>query len=293
MTFSSWEKFEELLYSLSEQTGYKPKKGERKNGSALITPAVYEKGTTRANRNVLSWGGWVALDIDEYDGTFEEAIKTFERNRFVCYSSASSSKEKPKFRIVFPLTKHIEADKIKHLWFALNQEFNSLGDPQTKDLSRMYYVPAQYPNAYNFIFTHEAPILDPEELMSKHDFVNGFKNSFSDQLPEHIQEEIKKYRKTQLTNTNVTWTSYQDCPFVNKRLIMEYRTIDKTGWYSKMYSIMVSIAANAIKRQYPITPDELERLAREIDLDTGNWYKTRPLKTEAARAIDFALQGIK
>ena len=139
MTFPTWEKFEELLYSLSKQPGYKPKKGERKNGSALITPAVYEKGTTRANRNVLSWNGWVALDIDEYEGSFEEAIKTFERNRFVCYSSASSSKEKPKFRIVFPLTKHIEADKIKHLWFALNQEFNSLGDPQTKDLSRMYY----------------------------------------------------------------------------------------------------------------------------------------------------------
>lgn len=37
MTFSTWDKFEELMYSLSKQPGYKPKKGERKNGSALIT----------------------------------------------------------------------------------------------------------------------------------------------------------------------------------------------------------------------------------------------------------------
>lgn len=293
MSFSSWEKFEELLYMLSEQPGYKPKKGERKNGSALITPAVYEKGTTRANRNVLSWGGWVALDIDEYEGTFEEAIKTFERNRFVCYSSASSTKEKPKFRIVFPLTKHVEANKIKHLWFAVNQEFNSLGDPQTKDLSRMYYVPAQYPDSYQFIFTHNAPILDPDELMDKHHFVNeNVNNSFGSQFPEAIQKQIDEYRKTQLTNTSYSWNSYRDCPFVNKTLVNEYMTIGESGWYHKMYQIMMSIAANSIKRGYPITSKEVEGLVREIDMETGGWYKNRPVRLEAQRAIDFALRSV-
>ena len=293
MSFSSWEKFEELLYMLSKQPGYKPKKGERKNGSPLITPATYEKGTTRANRNVLAWGGWVALDIDDYEGTFEDAIKTFERNRFVCYSSASSTKEKPKFRIVFPLTKEVEADKIKHLWFALNQEFNSLGDPQTKDLSRMYYVPAQYPNAYNFIFTHDAPVLDPDELMSKHNFVNdNIHNSFGSQFSEAIQKQLDEYRKTQLTNTNYSWSSYRDCPFVNKTLVNEYMTIGESGWYSKMYQIMMSISANAIRRGYPITPEEVERLVRELDMETGGWYKSRPVRLEASRAIDFALRSV-
>ena len=293
MSFSTWEKFEELLYMLSEQPGYKPKKGERKNGSALITPAIYEKETTRANRNVLSWGGWVALDIDEYEGTFEEAIKTFERNRFICYSSASSTKEKPKFRIVFPLTKHVEANKIKHLWFAVNQEFNSLGDPQTKDLSRMYYVPAQYPDSYQFIFTHNAPLLDPDELMDKHHFVNQSASSFSGKFPEAIQKQLDEYRKTQLTNTDIVWNSYRDCPFVNKTLVNEYMTIGSSGWYHKMYQIMMSISANAIKRQYPISADEVERLVREIDMETGGWYKNRPVKLEATRAIDFAIRSIK
>ena len=292
MTFQDWKGFEDLLYSLSKQPGYKPKKGERKNGSPLITPATYDGGTTRANRNVISWASWVALDIDEYDSTFEETIETFKGHRFVCYSSASSSKEKPKFRIVFPLTQEVKADQIKHLWFALNKEYNSLGDPQTKDLSRMYYVPAQYPNAYNFIFTHEGPLLDPLKLMSKHDFVSNTSNTLSDHLPEAIQKELQKHYESKLTNTNIKWSSYRDCPFVNKQLVTEYMTINESGWYHHMYRIMMSIAANAIRKKYPITPDEVESLVREIDNENGGWYRGRPVKLEAARAIDFAVKSV-
>ena len=292
MSFRKWEDFEDLLYSLSKQPGYKPKKGERKDGSPLITPATYAEGTTRANRNVIEWASWVAMDIDEYEGSFEETIETFKGNRFVCYSSASSSKEKPKFRIVFPLTRNVEAEKIKHLWFAINKEYNSLGDPQTKDLSRMYYVPAQYPNAYNFIFTHDGPFLDPDNLMAKHDFVASGGNTLSDHLPEAIQEELKKHYANKLTNTNIRWSSYRNCPFVNKQLVSEYVTINESGWYHHMYRIMMSIAANAIRKRYPITPEDIESLVREIDCENGGWYKGRPVKLEAARAIDFALNSV-
>lgn len=291
MSFDSFEKFEKLLYDLSEQPGYKPKKGEFKKGSPLISPAAYVNGETRKNVNVTKWSKWAALDVDEYDTTFEEAIAVFKDHYFICYSSASSTKEHPKFRIVFPLAEEVPADKIRHFWFALNTEFNSLGDKQTKDLSRMYYVPAQYPNAHNFIFTHKGPLLDPSDLMNKHEYVGGFKNSFSDKLPDHIREEMQKYRESRLTNTSITWSSYHDCPFVNKQMILEYKTIGEGGWYSKMYSIMVSIAANAIKRGYPISPDEISRLCTEIDQDTGAWYKSRPLVLEAARAIDYALKA--
>jgi len=102
---------------------------------------------------------------------------------------------------------------------------------------------------------------------------------------------MQKYRETKLTNTSITWSSYSDCPFVNKQMVIEYKTIGSGGWYSKMYSIMVSIAANAIKRGYPISPDEVSRLCTEIDQDTGGWYKSRPLVLEAARAIDYALKA--
>lgn len=293
MTFPTWEKFEELLYMLSEQPGYKPKKGERKNGSALITPAIYEKGTTRANANVISWAGWVALDVDEYEGSFDSAVEVFKGHRFVCYSSASSTKEKPKFRVILPLTQHIEASKIKHLWYALNKEFNSLGDPQTKDLSRMYYVPAKYPNSYQFIFTHNGPMIDPNELMSKHTYVIDGPKNLASQLSPEIQRQLDEHVKSKLTNKNFVWTSWRNCPFVNKSLVSEYFTIGESGWYHKLYQIMMSISANAIRRKYPITTDEVVRLVMEIDAETGGWYKGRPLHLEASRAIEYALRTVK
>lgn len=292
MKFDTLESFEKLLYELSSQPGYKPKKGERKPGSALITPSSFHKDTTRSNANVIQWNGWAALDVDDYEGTFEETIEKFKKNYFICYSSASSTKEKPKFRMVLPLTEAVPADKLRHFWYALNHEFGSVGDAQTKDVSRMYYVPAQYPNAHNFIFTNKADRINPNELMDRHEFVGGFRNSFEDKMPDAIREKIAEYKKTKLTNSNYTWASYRDCPFVNKQLVLEYRNISDSGWYHKMFQIMVSISSKAMRAQYPITPEEVSKLCKEIDNDTGGWYKNRPLNLEASRAIDFSLKSI-
>lgn len=292
MSFKTWDEFETLLQGLSQQPGYKPKKGERGKSSPLISPAVYKPGEKRRNVNVLGWGSWAALDIDDYECSFEEALQSFKGIRHICYSSASSTQENPKFRIVIPCDAYIPADKIKHFWFALNKEYNELGDPQTKDLSRMYYVPAQYPNSYQFIrFHRDAPFLNCDELLKKHPFAEPNSSSFKDKLSAEMQEKLLAYKKERLNNTSYQWSSYRDCPFVNQKHVSEYRCISETGWYAKMYSIMSSIAANAIKKGYPITPAEIESLAKEIDNETGEWYKNRPFKKEAARAIEWALQN--
>lgn len=294
MSFDSLEKFEELLYRLSKQPGYKPKKDENKLGSPLICPASFQPNSKRRNVNVIQWNRWAALDVDEYDTSFEEAVSLFRDKYFICYSSASSTREHPKFRIVFPLTHDVPSDKIKHFWFALNTEYNSIGDKQTKDLSRMYYVPAQYPGAYNFIFTNKNNFINPNELMEKHEYVSDFRQSFSDKMPQHIQEKLDAFRRDQLTNNSIHWSSYHDCPFVDKNRILEFKAtahIDGSGRYAKMYSLMVSIAANAIRLRYPITSSQIETICREIDSETGGRYRHRPFRLEAERAISFALSG--
>lgn len=298
MEFDSFDKFETLLFQLSKVPGYKPRKDEYlpPNASVLISPAIFKKDTTRSNANVECWAGWAAIDVDNYPtGEYEAAIKVFKPFRHVCYSSASSKKEHPKFRMILPLTGNVSSDKIRHFWFALNKEFNSLADPQTKDLSRMYYVPAQYPNAFNFIFTRrDAPILNPTDLMAKHFFVEKERSGILDNLPERVQKSIEKYRLSNLNNGNkYSWTSYRDCPFVKRELINQYRTISSTGWYRLMFVIMSSIAASAISRGYPITANEITTLCRELDRDTGSWYKNRGMEIEAARAITYALRNSK
>jgi hypothetical protein len=300
--FDNFEKFEKSLYHLSTLKGYKAKRGEFTNkASPLISPATYKPDTTRANANVIEWAGWAALDVDnhKFEGDLEsELARLYPSNYFVCYSTASSTRDTPKFRLVFPLARNVGADEIRHFWFALNTEFGMVGDTQTKDLSRMYYVPAIYPNAHNFIFTHRGDYLDVDSLLIKHPYDNAqHSTNFIDRLPPETQKRIIEQRQQefQKVKQDISWNSYKDCPFVNKNLVAEYKKIafsDGSGRYSMIYKIMTSIACNAVKRQYPITEYEIVDLVRALDRETSNIYAKRPLNVEASRAIEFAYRNV-
>ena len=285
MDYNSFDEFEQVLYKLSESTKYPTKKD-----APLISPATYIPDTTRGNDNVTGWGMWCALDIDDFEGDIEQIKKAYGEYRFVCYSTASSTEEQPKFRLVFPLSQEVHKEDIKHFWFALNKEIGDVADAQTKDLSRMYYVPAKYKDAFNFIFSQDGKVMDPNYLMDKHPYVVPNENFF-DRLPEAIKKGLIEHRKGKLNNTNITWSNYSDCPFVNQKQIDEYKSISGTGWYAKMYQIMCTIAGNAMNRGYPITAKEVEYLCRELDADTGNWYLKRDMYKEAERAIEFIFRN--
>jgi hypothetical protein len=296
MDFDNWASFERLLYQLSKQPGRKPKRGERgKKASALISPAIYAEGTTRANANVLQWAGWAALDVDRADKPLDDMLEPYRQYYFICYSTASSTVEKPKFRVLFPLTCPVGNKEIRHFWYALNKHFGGMADEQTKDLSRMYYVPAQYPNAHNFIFTNTGKCLDPYSLMPLYPYVERQGKSFMDKLPDSIQKAILELEKDKMTNRDVVWSSYRDCPFVNRKLVNEYRTIantDGSGRYLMIYKIMTSIACNAVRRKYPISPGEVAELVRQLDAESSRIYQNRPLRVEAERAIEYAYRSV-
>lgn len=260
----------------------------------LISPAKYKEGTTRANSNVISWASWCAVDVDEYvfedPSRFkEELLEKYGEWEFLCYSTASSRPEYPKFRMCFPLTEELFSCDIKKFWYSLNTELEGMADKQTKDLSRLFYVPGNYPGANNFIFENKGKFIDPEALIEKHPYpeVEKSESYFESQLSDDIKRQMQLMRMGESRNTDYTWSSYRDCPFVNREMIVEYSTITGTGWYHKLYSFMVSIAANAKRKKYPITPTEISNLCRELDRDTGSWYQERPLEEEARRAIEF------
>lgn len=289
--FDTWDSMCGLLEKLSKLPGSKG--GD--NSSALISPAIYEEGTTRSNKNVTEWGGWAALDVDDFKPTMpleEELEQLIGKWEFVAYSTATSSFDQPKFRLLFPLTDNVPRDDIPHFWYALQKEFGDIGDEQTKDMSRMYYVPADYPTAtFQFFFRNRGEIIDPYEIMAKHRYVPKHPKTFIDLLPPHMQEAAIAARKAQAEQTGIKWTSYKDCQLWPTNLENKYKSISEAGWYGMMYKIMVGIACNAVRKNYPITANEISQLCREFDRDTGNWYETRPFELEANSAIQFAYRN--
>ena len=290
MDFSSFDELEKLLYGLSKQ----PKKG--KKDAELFSPAVYEPDTTRANKNVTAWAGWCAVDIDdiEIDGELNDFVRNMVPDwRFVCYSTASSTQAHPKFRLVFNLSRSIEQSEIRHFWFALNKRLGEIGDAQTKDLSRMYYIPANYAGADNFIFSGDGKSIDVDLILAQYPYVEKQRaGSFLDRLPPEMVDQVINHRKAKMQNTDVTWTGYHDCPFWPKKLAIEYATISETGWYHKMYQMMVAIAARAIKKEYPISAKQIAELCKQFDMEHGGWYENRPIETEADRALEYAYRNI-
>ena len=56
---------------------------------------------------------------------------------------------------------------------------------------------------------------------------------------------------------------------------MEYRAITGTGWYYKMYQIMIATAGNAVKKGYPMSAKQIADMCQELDNETGQWYSKR------------------
>ena len=290
MDFDTWQGLEDLLFELSQKKG---KKGGS-DSSPLISPAIFKSSTTRSNDSVLGWGNWCCIDVDDFDGSIDSVLEPLKQYYYVCYSTASSRKDKPKFRVVFPLTDMVPASRIKEFWHSINNLALDVVDAQTKDLCRMYYVPAQYPNAHNFIFKNEGEHINPFELMKQFPSHAGSrKKKFIDTLPKPLQIEVINYRKNQLENM-VTWNSYRDCKFFPQDMGKEYIAnagVENGGNFFRLYRIMVSIAASAIKAEYPITSLEIVELCRELDNDCGAIYKSRNMESEAEHALSFALKG--
>lgn len=312
MDFESFDAFEKLLFELSSV------KYTSKEDAPLISPATYatdesnhpsklkesnKKGNAqpwyhRKNVNVIDWGGWAALDVDTWkpEGNLKDELdRKFGDHRYLCYSTASSTRGSPKFRLVFPLSKRVEADQIRAFWHALVTASELDVDPQCKDLSRMYYVPADYridDDTDSFIFRGgtDRP-LDVDALIEAHPAPPPKSNSFFDNLPPEVQAQIIEHKKQQLENTSVQWSSYKNCPYWPKKLAIEYVSIHDSGWYHKLYQIMVATASNAIRDKYPITDIEIAQLCFEFDADHGGWYKDRALEVEANRALEYVYRN--
>jgi hypothetical protein len=165
----------------------------------------------------------------------------------------------------------------------------------------MYYVPAVYPSANNFIFTNNGDFINPNDLMTKHPYIvqQSAAATFMDRLPVEVQRKVIAHREELLkgkANYDFEWTSYKDCPFVNRKLINDYASIansDGSGRYSMIYKIMSSIACNAVKNRYPITSSQIAELIRQLDMDTSRRYQKRPLQTEAERALEYAYKTVE
>jgi putative DNA primase/helicase len=129
---SSWEQLRELL-AFHEENAVK-------TDGALWSPVEYYPSTTRGNRNVRFIE---ALVVDMDGESFREA--RLDGLEWFAYSTYSHRDDDPHYHLVLPLAERVPASLWRAVWQGLHERLNLVGDPQTKDPARLFYLPQHAP----------------------------------------------------------------------------------------------------------------------------------------------------
>ena len=130
---SSWEQLKELLSFHEENPD--------KVAGALWSPVEYDAGTTRGNRNVRFVEALVVdMDGEAFDDARLDGLEWF------AYSTYSHRLDDPHYHLVLPLAEKVPASLWRAVWAELHDRIGLVGDPQTKDPARIFYLPQHAPD---------------------------------------------------------------------------------------------------------------------------------------------------
>ena len=130
---SSWDDLKELLSFHGENPV--------KQAGSLWSPVEYDAGTTRGNRNVRFVEALVVdMDSEAFDNAQLDGLEWF------AYSTYSHRLDDPHYHLVLPLAEKVPASLWRVVWSELHDRIGLVGDPQTKDPARIFYLPQHAPD---------------------------------------------------------------------------------------------------------------------------------------------------
>lgn len=130
---SSWDDLKALL-SFHEENAVK-------QAGSLWSPVEYDAGTTRGNRNVRFVEALVVdMDGEAFDNARLDGLEWF------AYSTYSHRLDDPHYHLVLPLAERVPASLWRVVWAELHERIGLIGDPQTKDPARIFYLPQHAPD---------------------------------------------------------------------------------------------------------------------------------------------------
>ena len=253
-----------------------------------VSPAIYEPGTTRANDNVIAWGGWIGADIDDCSRlSMEEAHAVFGDINHILYTTTKCRAGAERCRLLVQLNRHVPRDDIPAAWLGLYYLLDRVIDRQCRDLGRFYYVPQTWtPGDENpdplvrFMYVDEAGPLSVETLVSA--------------IPDDVEVPTLVPAPPPVTSVEGTPSDLVD--LIPKAALDAYLSLLRGEHHLGLYSFMVAVAANAIRTGKAITAIDLVRAARIADaaspIKTASSRWSRII-SEAGRALSYAAANVQ
>jgi len=151
------------------------------------------KGGRRKKSNVISRSG-LSLDMDYADEGITDQIDMFFSFKGYIYSTHKHTPEKPRLRLIIPLSRDVTADEYVAVARKVADEIGiELFDDTTYEPSRLMYWPSTSSDG-KFVF-HEVDgeILNPDSILSKYkDWKDSSQWPVSNRQQNVVNREIKK-----------------------------------------------------------------------------------------------------
>ena len=156
------------------------KEGRRKNGNVLC-------------RSMLT------LDVDYGTPEFWEELKMFSGFRCCVYSTHKHTPEKPRLRLIIPLSREVSEDEYPALGRMVAKELGiDLFDDTTYEPCRLMYWPSTSVNGDFFFDSQDGEELNPDTYLSKY---NDWRDASTWPVSSRQSEVIKHTLKEQADPT--------------------------------------------------------------------------------------------
>lgn len=255
---------------------------------------MYAEGATRANDNVLGFGGWYAMDVDDGRVSVDLAIQIMEAvpSDFIICTTTKSKVGAERYRIVFPLDRIVRIDEAREFWAGVHTFFGGISDKQTKDPARIFNVPALWEGSdARFHSRTKGDVMSVDELLSHAPPPPPPPAPVMVSQTElnRLTRSLDGRGKTIPDNDQVTASKV-----VSSKLVDDYLALPKGAHHGGLYTFMAKVASRALFLGYEITPEHLVFYARQID--QMSLVKTNPARWsritgEAKSALAWARQN--
>ena len=153
-----------------------------KGDTYVIGPAV-TNGKSKSRKSDIVCLNSIWMDFDGGDMKPKDVAAMFPEYQCVIYSTFNSTKDKPRFRVIFPLSCNITAKVYHVIWKMLEQQIKSCGyvvkqnkwnkeqkqsglDRSSENPTQLYYLPcrnaANLKEAFFYGFVDDRTLIDPE-----------------------------------------------------------------------------------------------------------------------------------
>ena len=220
-----------------------------------LYPTVYSENAFRKSKdNVIGYGAWTAVDIDHVM-SFEDLREFYGTHNLdgCLYTTTSHSKEDPRVRGVFLLSREIELSEFDEFWYALNEFFSQKLDPQTKNINRIYYVPAKW-NEHALFERVIGKELDVDALLNLFPYPHN-NIAISNEV---VNSKIELIRQ-RLAQNGSSWSPENA---ITETMTTRFTSSRDGG---RLFKLEVAIAKRALWMGYPIAASEIEAIALAYD----------------------------